>query len=169
MDRQKKRLLGARAPLCPKIEKQLQKGITGREFGSPNHLPDMNLALQITYRMRIWPSNILTRHDFFCQYFCPHNYSLSETNVCHCPWPDNNVLASASGMSLSPQIVQAEERNSARLSLALMVHGLEGVHILRKQFLPFPMYNQMIIDFTRKKIHVRRGNLVVRFPSGKQF
>ena len=42
-----------------------QKGITRREFGSQNHLPDENLALKTTYRMRIWPSNIFTGHDFF--------------------------------------------------------------------------------------------------------
>ena len=46
-----------------------QKGITERDFGYQNHLPDMNLALKTTYRTRIWPSNILTGHVFFCQYF----------------------------------------------------------------------------------------------------
>ena len=73
----------------------------------PKELLNGNLALKMTYQTRIWPSNILTRRDFFC----PDNNSLSEilnifkTNVCPCPWPDYNASASASGMSLSPQIV----------------------------------------------------------------
>ena len=46
-----------------------QKGITGHEFGSQNCLPDINLALKTTYRLRIWPSNILTRHNFFSNVF----------------------------------------------------------------------------------------------------
>ena len=46
-----------------------QKGIAGREFGSQNCLPDVNLALKTTYRTRIWPSNILTGHDSFVNIF----------------------------------------------------------------------------------------------------
>ena len=45
-------------------ENDYQTGITGHEFGSQIHLPDKNLALKITYRTRIWPSNILFKHDF---------------------------------------------------------------------------------------------------------
>lgn len=72
------------------------------------------------YRMRIWPSNILTKREsgyqiflpdmiFLVNIFCPDNYSLTEirnvlkTNVCRCPWPYYNVPAKASGMSLYPQ------------------------------------------------------------------
>ena len=33
-------------------------------FGSQHHLSDVNLAFKITYRTRMWLSNILTRHDF---------------------------------------------------------------------------------------------------------
>ena len=74
-----------------------QKGITKRDFGSQNHLPDVNLALKIPYQTRIWPSNILTGHDFFANILCPDNFSLPEnlyifkTNVCPYPWPAYSV------------------------------------------------------------------------------
>ena len=45
-----------------------QKGITGREFGSQNHLPDGNLVIKYPYRTRIRLSNIITGHKFDCQY-----------------------------------------------------------------------------------------------------
>ena len=48
--------------LLTKRENGSQKGITGREFGFQNPLPDVNLALKITYRTRIWSSNILIGH-----------------------------------------------------------------------------------------------------------
>ena len=41
-----------------------QKGITRKKFSSQNHSPDGNLALKITYQMRIWPSHILNGHDY---------------------------------------------------------------------------------------------------------
>ena len=44
-------------------ENGTQKGITGQEFGSQNHLPDEKMALKISYWTRIWSLNILTRHD----------------------------------------------------------------------------------------------------------
>ena len=50
--------------LLTERENDSQKGITRREFGSQNHLPNVNLALKTTNRTRIWPSNILTGHDF---------------------------------------------------------------------------------------------------------
>ena len=77
-------------------EKGSPKGIAEWKFGSQNDLPDKNLAIKYSYQT---------------VFFCPDNNSLSEilnifkTNVCPCPWPDYYVLASASGMSLSPQIV----------------------------------------------------------------
>ena len=44
-----------------------QKGITERDIGSQYSLPHVNLA--IPYRTRIWPSNILTGHDFLSIFF----------------------------------------------------------------------------------------------------
>ena len=40
----------------------LSNFITGREFGSQKFLPNMNLALKSSYRIRIWLCNIITRH-----------------------------------------------------------------------------------------------------------
>ena len=85
-----------------------QKGITERQFGSQNYLPHVNLVIKYSYQTRIWPSDILTGHDFLLPIFLglwPDNYFLSEilnifkTNVCPCPWPDYKVPASASNMS----------------------------------------------------------------------
>ena len=42
-----------------RTRKWLSKGITGREFGSQNCLPDGNLALKIAYRTGIWLSKAL--------------------------------------------------------------------------------------------------------------
>ena len=104
----------------------LSKSPTVCEFGSQNYL-----------RKRIWPSNILTGRAFFLNICCPDNYSLSEilntfkTSVRPCSLPGYNVPALGSSMSLSPYIVQAgEERNSPRLNLALMVHGVHCAHIM---------------------------------------
>ena len=44
-----------------------QKGITERDIGSQYSLPHVNLAFP--YQTRIWPSNILTGHDFFVNIF----------------------------------------------------------------------------------------------------
>ena len=57
---------------------------------------------------RIWPSNMLTGHDFFLAIFFAHttipseNLNNSKTSVFSYPWPDYDVSASMSGMSLSP-------------------------------------------------------------------
>ena len=45
-----------------------QKGITGRELGSQKSLPDKNWALKNHYRTRIGLSNIITGHEYGCQY-----------------------------------------------------------------------------------------------------
>ena len=48
-----------------------QKGITGREFDSQNHLPDVNLAIKYHYRTGIWLSNIITGQEFDSQISLP--------------------------------------------------------------------------------------------------
>ena len=57
-----------------------QKGITGRELGSQISLPDGNLALKYHYRTRIGLSNIITGHEFGCQYF------LNRQTFLHLKW-----------------------------------------------------------------------------------
>ena len=53
-----------------------QKGITGREFCSQNHSPDVNLVLITTYKTRIWPSNIFCCQCLVC--LCLHRFYRQE-------------------------------------------------------------------------------------------
>ena len=57
--------------LLTERENGSQKGITRREYGSQNHLPDVNLAIKYHYRTEIWLSNIITGREFGSQISLP--------------------------------------------------------------------------------------------------
>ena len=115
-----------------RTKKWLTKSFTWCEFGSQNHIPDENLAIKYFYQTWLFVNIFLPDNSSW--YKILNNF---QPNVCSWPRPNCNVSASASAMSLSSYIVivqTGEERNSPNLNLALGIHGLESVYILRIKF-----------------------------------
>ena len=97
-------------------------------------------ALKTTYQMRIWLLNILSRHDFFCQYFVSRQLFI----IWNSKYLQNSCLSLSLAWLLCPSLslwyvsVSTDctgEKNSPRVNLPLIVYSLRTVHILRNHIL----------------------------------